>query len=94
MADGKRVAGGLQGRMRMSLAIVATLVAISSAAAEPPLRPKPDRTPHADKTLPLQGTKSNSCAAYGPGFVKVEGTGSCVKIGGGIGIGVGVSSRR
>lgn len=78
----------------MSLAIVATLVAISSAAAEPPLRPKSDLTSNADKTLPLKGTKSNSCAAYGAGFVKVEGTGSCVKIGGGIGVGVGVSSRR
>jgi hypothetical protein len=90
MADGKRVAGGLQGRMRMSLAIVATLVAISSAAAEPPLRPKPDRTPHADKTLPLQGTKGNSCAAYGPGFVKIAGTDTCVQVGGSISVGAGL----
>jgi hypothetical protein len=36
----------------------------------------------------------NSCAAYGPGFVKVEGSGSCVKIGGTLDIGVAASSRR
>jgi hypothetical protein len=37
------------------------------------------------KQLPLKGAGSsaaNSCAAYGAGFIKVEGTDSCVKIGG------------
>jgi hypothetical protein len=47
--------------------------------------------------LPMKGTATvNSCAAYGPGFVKVEGTDTCVQIGGSIGIGVGgsVGGRR
>ena len=55
----------------------------------------PKRAP--DKVLPMKGTATvNSCAAYGPGFVKVEGTDTCVQIGGSIGIGVGgsVSGRR
>jgi len=78
----------------MFLAIVASLTAISSAAAEPPLRPKPERTPQSGKTLPLKGASAGSCAAYGAGFVRVEGTGSCVKIGGSIEVGVGVSGRR
>lgn len=53
---------------------------------------KPDKIPRSDKVLPLKGTGTaggNSCAAFGPGFVRVEGSGTCIKIGGGIGIGVG-----
>jgi hypothetical protein len=30
----------------------------------------------------------NSCAAFGPGFVKVEGTDTCVKVGGAFSVGV------
>jgi hypothetical protein len=30
-----------------------------------------------------------SCAEYGPGFMPVQGSGTCVKIGGSIGVGVG-----
>ena len=42
------------------------------------------------KELPVKGaTSANSCAAYGPGFVKVEGTNSCMKIGGALSVGVG-----
>jgi hypothetical protein len=31
-----------------------------------------------------------SCAEFGPGFVWVEGSSSCVRIGGAIGVGVGI----
>jgi hypothetical protein len=42
--------------------------------------------------LPLKGGRSaNSCAEYGAGFVRIEGTNTCMKIGGAIGIGAGVS---
>jgi hypothetical protein len=42
--------------------------------------------------LPLKGASSgNSCAAFGPGFVKVEGSDSCVKVGGATSIGAGTS---
>ena len=44
------------------------------------------------KVLPLKGARSaNSCAEYGAGFVKVEGTNTCMKIGGAISVGAGVS---
>jgi hypothetical protein len=33
---------------------------------------------------------SNSCAAYGAGFVKIEGTDTCVQVGGSISVGAGV----
>jgi hypothetical protein len=65
----------------------------SQSWASPKAPPK--RAP--DKVLPMKGTATvNSCAAYGPGFVKVEGTDTCVQIGGSIGIGVGgsVTGRR
>ena len=35
---------------------------------------------------------SNSCAPYGAGFVKVEGTDTCVKLGGAVSIGAGSSA--
>lgn len=45
-----------------------------------------------EKTLPAKRNNSgNSCAVYGPGFFKVEGTDTCVQIGGSFGIGVGGS---
>ncbi|EKS41520.1 hypothetical protein [Afipia broomeae] len=34
---------------------------------------------------------ATSCAEYGAGYVRVEGTGSCVRLGGGINAGVGGS---
>ncbi len=35
---------------------------------------------------------ANACAEYGAGFVRIEGTNTCVKIGGAVSIGAGVSS--
>jgi hypothetical protein len=44
----------------------------------------------AGKLLPLKGaTRSNACAAFGAGFVKVEGSDTCVKVGGSVSIGAG-----
>ncbi|QPF88423.1 hypothetical protein IC762_17240 [Bradyrhizobium genosp. L] len=51
--------------------------------------------PDAGRTLPSKSTtRSNPCAAFGPGFVKVEGSDTCVKLGGGISVGGGMSSGR
>ena len=50
--------------------------------------------PDAGKTLPSKSvTRSNPCASYGPGFVKVEGSDTCVKLGGGISVDGGMSGR-
>ncbi|MGY8685872.1 hypothetical protein Q2941_50520 [Bradyrhizobium sp. UFLA05-153] len=88
----------LQGGMR-AFSIISIIaigcLAISSARAETARLPTSERSPPTGKVLPLKGAGSaNGCAAYGPGFVKVEGTGSCVKIGGALDIGVAASSRR
>jgi hypothetical protein len=67
------------------------LVALASSAAADPLPPqKVDR--QAVKP-PIRAPQANPCTAFGPGFVRVEGSDTCVKLGGGIGIGAGGSSR-
>ncbi|WP_041798230.1 hypothetical protein [Rhodopseudomonas palustris] len=58
-----------------------------------------DRRPAKPLPAPTQTptpARSNPCAAFGPGFVQVEGSATCVKLGGGIGVGVGTGggSRR
>jgi hypothetical protein len=75
----------------LALAIVTVLPA-SIAVGEQP-RQKSVKPTASGKRLPIKGAgNSDSCAAYGAGFVKIEGTETCMKIGGAIGIGAGVSS--
>jgi len=75
------------------LALVVIAVLPASMAAEQPRIQKPDKPTASGRLLPLKGAdSSNSCAAYGPGFVKVDGTGTCVKIGGAVSIEAGSSS--
>ena len=80
--------------MRKFLLTIAALVLTGMAAfaAEQPGRQKSDNVA-SGKLLPLKrSTPDNSCAAYGPGFVKVEGSSTCMKIGGEISIGAGTSA--
>jgi len=71
------------------LAILILALPARAALAQPVRRPMPDKAAPSDRLLPLKGTASaNSCAAFGPGFVKVEGSGTCVKIGGATSVGV------
>jgi hypothetical protein len=51
---------------------------------------KSGKAPTSGKLLPLKGaTRSNSCAEFGAGFVKVEGSDTCVKVGGYVSTGAG-----
>jgi len=76
------------------LAIVAAaLLPASIALAEQSSHRKPDKPAGTGRLLPLKGAAAgNSCAAFGPGFVRVEGAETCVKIGGAVSVGVGGSS--
>ncbi len=74
------------------LVILMAVLPVASAPAQPGNPHKPDRRPPADKLLPLKGAARGNCAAYGPGFVKIEGSDSCIRIGGGIGVGAGANS--
>jgi hypothetical protein len=80
--------------MRKSLLVIAALMLPASGAlAEQPRIQKPDRSTPPAKVLPLKrATSANSCAAYGAGFVKIEGSETCVKVGGAVSVGAGTST--
>jgi hypothetical protein len=70
-------------------AIAVVLLSVSSASAQQFRDDKPGKPA---KTLPLRPAKAaNPCAEYGAGFVRVEGSSTCIKIGGSFGVGVGGS---
>jgi hypothetical protein len=79
--------------MRTILLALAIAALPASTALAQQLGPhKPDKAALSGKLPPLKGASSgNSCAAFGAGFVKVEGSDSCVKIGGATSIGAGAS---
>lgn len=77
--------------MRIFLLVMVALALPSVTAAEPLRFQKPDKPLASDKPLPPRRS-SNACAEYGAGFVKIEGTSTCMKIGGAISVGAGVSS--
>jgi hypothetical protein len=82
------------------LILPATIIVLSSAVAvaEQPPRHKADKSAPSGKSLPGKSlpvkrpTSASACAEYGAGFVRIEGTNTCIKIGGAIGIGAGISS--
>jgi len=53
----------------------------------PPAPEKPKRS------VPVRAPKAaaSPCAEYGPGFVRIEGSSTCIKIGGSLSVGVGAS---
>jgi hypothetical protein len=73
-------------RSHLFIAVAVALLA-SPAMAQSSNPPKvPKQTP-SGKTPPVKGASSaSSCAAYGPGFVKLEGSDTCVHIGGSISV--------
>jgi hypothetical protein len=75
---------------RLLLSTLLVFALAGSASAEP----LPPRKPAQTATKPPQRSpQANPCAAYGSDFVRMEGSDTCVKLGGGIGIGAGGSSR-
>jgi hypothetical protein len=80
--------------MLKSLLVMIALALPSLAVAAEQLRlQKTDKAVSSDKPLPAKRPGSaNACAEYGAGFVRIEGTSTCMKIGGAVGIGAGVSS--
>ena len=80
--------------MRKVLLVIAVtaLLPAPSAAVEQPRAQKSDKSISTGRQLPLKGARTDqSCAVYGAGFVRVDGTQTCVKIGGAVSIGVGGS---
>ena len=77
--------------MRKALILILALLP-SIALAEQPSRPKSGKATASTKSLLLKrAARPDACAEYGAGFVKIEGSDTCIKIGGAIDIGGGVA---
>ena len=70
--------------------IVLALFSVSAASAQQGRGGKPDKPA---PSIPLRPAKTaaNPCAEYGAGFVRIEGSSTCIKIGGSVSVGVGGS---
>jgi hypothetical protein len=67
--------------------VVAALPASAAIAAGLSDLPKQNQDAAPGRQLPVKRTgAAKTCAAYGPGFVKVDGTDTCVKLGGAVGV--------
>ncbi|MGY3615073.1 hypothetical protein [Bradyrhizobium sp. USDA 10063] len=78
--------------MRKTLILIFALLP-AIALAEQPSRPKSGKAAASTKPLPLKrAARPNPCAEFGAGFVRIEGSDTCIKIGGAIGIGGGVAT--
>jgi hypothetical protein len=76
--------------------ILAMIVAVASGSAvlaDPANRTKLDFSTPLERLPPVKSTAGNPCAAFGPGFVKVQGTDTCVKVGGGVDVSGAARSR-
>jgi len=73
------------------IALALAVLTASSAQAEPFSIQKRDPLPASGKLPTKRAGASNPCSAFGPGFVKVEGTETCVKVGGAVSVGAGGS---
>jgi hypothetical protein len=83
--------------MRSCLLILVAVWLVASPVMAQSNLPKLPKPAPPSKTLPMKRALSaNSCAAYGPRFVKLEGSDTCVQIGGSISISTGgaIGGRR
>lgn len=72
----------------MRIVAVGLLIAVIPLQAFAAASKKPAATKQSMKLAPR---KPDPCKQYGAGFVQVEGTSTCIRIGGSVGIGGGVS---
>ncbi|MEA2819390.1 MAG: hypothetical protein QOJ86_1394 [Bradyrhizobium sp.] len=77
--------------MRMIVPVV--IVAMLSASAAPAQQFRDGKPDKPAKSLPLRPAKAavNPCAEYGAGFVRIEGSSTCIKVGGSLSVGAGAS---
>jgi hypothetical protein len=69
------------------------IVAMLSASAAPAQQFRDGKPDKPAKSLPLRPAKAavNPCAEYGAGFVRIEGSSTCIKVGGSLSVGAGAS---
>ncbi|OJY10119.1 MAG: hypothetical protein BGP05_20640 [Rhizobiales bacterium 62-47] len=78
---------------RVAMLIAVGALSISAAAAQPTsnLADSKSKPTVSNGTALQKNAPSKSCAEYGPGFIRVEGSTSCMRIGGAVSIGAGTS---
>jgi hypothetical protein len=80
----------IKGLMRkITLALIVAMLPTWGAAEQTNRSPK-----HLKKAVTTHSVIGNPCAQYGPGFTKIAGSDTCIKIGGSVGAEAGGSSRR
>ena len=80
----------------MWTAFLIMLVAVlsgSAVLAEGASRPKLDYATPPDRLSPRKSAAGNPCAAFGPDFVRIEGSDTCMKVGGSFRVDVGGAAR-
>ena len=70
------------------LAFVIAALTTAPALAEPSSIRQRDSAATPGRFPVKRFSPSNPCSAFGPGFIKVEGSETCVKIGGTVSVGV------
>jgi hypothetical protein len=71
------------------LSMIIAVLSGSAVLADPANGTKLDYATPLDRLPPAKSTAGNPCAAFGPGFVKVAGSDTCVKVGGAVRVDVG-----
>lgn len=77
-----------------SIAVVGLCIVLVSAAQaqKTEQRRPPSRLqgpPQHQPLKPMSRSQRSACSEFGPGFVRMPGSDSCIRFGGGVGIGVG-----
>lgn len=81
---------GVEAMIRLILVFSAIALVTSGAIAQQ----LPLASTHATSSKARPPTKNKACPEYGPGFVRVEGSNTCVKVGGYIRIEAGSGVQR
>lgn len=73
------------------LPLALTIAVLAWSAVAEPLLPQPSAKPAAKQSI--RQPAANPCAAFGPGFVRMEGSDTCIKLGGATSFGAGGNVR-
>jgi hypothetical protein len=82
--------------IRATATALALLLTAAAAAAQSIGEPIPGRGPTKERAKPARSDPGGTrpCPEYGPGFVRIDGSTSCVRLGGSVRMEMGKSSRN
>jgi hypothetical protein len=80
--------------LALGMALWLCIISAACAGSSDPFSTLSKPLPPAKRALRTGTVNSNPCASFGPGFRRIEGTDTCVKIGGAVSVGVGSTLGR